>query len=138
MIKRAIPLFLTGALICSFLCVQISAQGSVLSDEDEIKAAVNTYSASPSKKVVVKMKDGRSYKGHIVGIEDDHFTLSDPVMNRRVDIPYRDVSSLKKAGLSKAAKTAIWIGVGAGIGALIIFGKRGRPLGTICPLGCGL
>jgi small nuclear ribonucleoprotein (snRNP)-like protein len=138
MIKRATRLFLIASLICSFLSVRISAQGSVMSDEDEIRAAANTYAASPNKKVVVKMKDGRSYKGHIVRVEADHFTLNDPSVNRRVDIPYRDVSSLKKAGPSKGAKTAIWIGVGAGIGALIIFGGRQRPLGTICPLGCGL
>jgi hypothetical protein len=125
-------------LIAVLVPIQAAAQGAVLGEAEKIRAAANTYSSSPRTIVVVKMKDGRSYKGRIERVEADRFTLYDPNSSRSVELAYADVSKLKKSGMSAAAKTAIWVGVGAGVGALIIFGRRQRPLGTICPLGCGL
>lgn len=112
----------------------VLAQIGSLSDAERIKAAASTYHASGTTKVSVELKSGRSYKGRITSVEDDHFILLDPDFNRQVPIRYDDVAKLRKKGLSKVAKTAIWVGVGAGIGALIVFGPRSGP--TICPLGC--
>ena len=133
--KSVFAAILTIAL---FLPALALPQSGKMSDAEKVKAAANTYLASGKVKVSVETKDGRSYMGFITSVEDDHFVLYDPDAARQVQIRYDNVVRLRKRGLSKAAKTAIWIGVGAGIGTLIIFGRPGRKIGPICPLGCGL
>ena len=130
--------FAATVVVCLILPIITPAQGGTLSEAEKIKALASTYHAAGKKSVSVEMKDGRSYKGQITRIEEDHFILLDPDTNREVQIRYDSVATMRKKGISKAAKTAIWIGVGAGIGTLIIFGRSGRTIGPICPLGCGL
>ena len=130
--------FAALAVVCLALPILAPAQGGSISDAERIKAVASTHHAAGRTKVSVELKDGRSYKGRITRIEEDHFILLDPDANREVQIRYESVAKLRKNGMSKAAKTAIWIGVGAGIGALIVFGRPGRTIGPICPLGCGL
>jgi hypothetical protein len=124
--------------VCLLLPAGTLGQVGTISQAEKIKATASTYHASGKATVSVGLKDGRSYKGRITRIEDDHFILLDPDANREVQIQYDSVSKLRKRGMSKAAKTAIWVGVAAGVGALIVFGRPGRTIGPICPLGCGL
>ena len=112
------------------------AQGGRPSEAEQIKARANTYLSSGNAKVSVELKDGRSYKGRITAVEAEHFILTDPNAGRDVPIRYDSVSKLRKRGMNRGAKTAIWVGVAAGIGALIIFGPRNGPFDTICPISC--
>ena len=129
---------LFAALAAAVVLVPILslAQGSSISEAERIRARANTYLFSGKVKVSVELKDGRSYKGRITAVEDDHLTLTDPVAGRDVQIRYDLVSKLRKRGMGRGAKTAIWVGVAAGIGALIVFGPRNGPLDTICPISC--
>ena len=126
------------AVVCLVLPGITNAQVATIGDAERIKAIAGAYHTAGNTKVSVELKDGRSYIGRITSIEEDHFILLDTNSNREARIRYDNVARLRKKGMSKAAKTAIWIGVGAGIGALIIFGRPGRTIGPICPLGCGL
>lgn len=112
------------------------AQGDGLSEAEQIRARANTYLYSGTAKVSVELKDGRSYKGRITAVEEDHFILVDPTAGRDVHIRYDSVSKLRKRGMGRGAKAAIWVGVAVGLGALIIFGPRNGPLDTICPISC--
>ena len=116
------------------LPVPAFAQGDRISKTEQIKAKANTYHTSGMVKVSVELNDGRSYKGRIAAVEEEHFILRDPNAGRDVQIRYDSVSKLRKRGMSRGAKTAIWVGVAAGIGALIIFGPRNGPFDTICPI----
>lgn len=131
-------IFAALVTIWAMLPVIAPAQGGSINDVERIKAAASTYHASGKTTVLVELADGRSYKGRITEVGDDHFVLFVPDANREVQIRFDSVATLRKKGMSKAAKTAIWVGVGAGIGALIIFGGTRGKIGPICPLGCGL
>ena len=111
------------------------AQRGTISEVEQIRAKAKTLS-SGRVTASVELKDGRTYKGVITGLEGEHFILLDPNAGREVRIRYESVEKLRKKGMSRGAKTAIWIGVAAGIGALIILGPRGGPVDTICPISC--
>ena len=111
------------------------AQGDTILEAEKIRAKADTLSYGRVT-VSVELKDGRSYKGRITSVEDGDFTLMDPNAGREVRIRHDIVAKLRKRGMSRGAKTAIWIGVAAGIGALVILGPRGGAIDTICPLSC--
>jgi small nuclear ribonucleoprotein (snRNP)-like protein len=111
------------------------AQGDKIGDAEKIRAKTDTLS-SASVTVSVELKDGRSYKGRITDVQDEHFTLTDPEAGLEIRIRYESVAKLRKRGIIRGAKTAMWIGVAAGIGALVILGPRGGAIDTICPLSC--
>ena len=111
------------------------AQGDKIGDAEKIRAKADTLS-SAGVTVSVELKDGRSYKGRITDVQDEHFTLTDPEAGLEIRIRYESVAKLRKRGMIRGAKTAMWIGVAAGIGALVILGPRGGAIDTICPLSC--
>jgi hypothetical protein len=121
--------------IVILLSVQALAQGDTILEAEKIRAKADTLS-SAGVTVSVELKDGRSYKGRITDVQDEYFTLMDPNAGREVRIRHDIVAKLRKRGMSRGAKTAIWIGVAAGIGALVILGPRGGAIDTICPLSC--
>jgi hypothetical protein len=123
-------------VVCVVFPSAVLMQVGTFSDAERIKSAASTYHRSPSTKVVVKMKDGKTHKGHITDVDADLFTIFDPKARREIQIRYDSVSELRRGGLSRSAKTALWIGVGAGIGAMVIFGPKSGGIGQICPLGC--
>jgi small nuclear ribonucleoprotein (snRNP)-like protein len=111
------------------------AQGDKIGDAEKIRAKTDMLS-SRSVTVSVELKDGRSYKGRITDVQDEHFTLTEPEAGLEIRIRYESVAKLRKRGMIRGAKTAMWIGVAAGIGALVILGPRGGAIDTICPLSC--
>ena len=131
--KRVFTALIAVAILMPILAF---AQGDRISEAEQIRVRANSYLFSGRAKVSVELKDGRSYKGRIVAVKEEHFILTDPNAGRDVQIRYDSVSKLRKRGMSRGAKTAIWVGVAVGIGALIIFGPRNGPLDTICPISC--
>ena len=123
-------------VVLTLMPVLAIAQGNRISEAEKIRARANTYHSAGKANISVELKDGRSYKGRIAAVEEEHFILTDPNAGRDVQIRYDSVSKLRKRGMSRGAKTAIWVGVAVGIGALIIFGPRNGPLDTICPISC--
>ena len=135
---RRKSVLVTVAALSFLFPVLAGGQVGTVSEVEKIRAAANTHHASRNTKVSVELKDGRSYKGRVTEVEGEHFVLLDAEAGREVRIRYDSVSKLRKRGMSKAAKTAIWVGAAAGVGALIVFGNARRKTGLICPLGCGL
>ena len=126
-----------AAVVAAVLLLPIFAlaQRGTISEVEQIRAKAMTLS-SGRVTVSVELKDGRSYKGVITGVEGEDLVLLDPNAGREVRIRYESVAKLRKRGMSSGVRTAIWIGVAAGIGALIISGPKSRPIDTICPISC--
>lgn len=101
----------------------------------QVQAEADRLMSGKRSKVVVKLKDGTRKKGYIALIGEHTFDLSDDA-GHITTIDYGEVEKIKKDGLSKGAKTAVWIGVAAGVVVLILTAKR-PGIGPICPLGCG-
>lgn len=79
-------------------------------------SSLNTVTSG--SKLVVKLKDGKSYGGRLSGVSDASLSLS--VKNRPVELKREDVQSVHRVGKNSATKaTLIGLGVGAGAGAVI-------------------
>src|SRR5215207_9206150 len=69
-------------------------------------------------KLVVKLKDGKSYEGRLSGVSDA--ALSMTVKGKPVESKREDVQSVYRLGKNSATKaTLIGMGVGAGAGAAV-------------------
>lgn len=124
-----LALFVTGAGV-------VPAQGVVDTNVQKVKSEIDRLGKGQTGMVEVKLNDGTKLKGYISQILEDSFDLTDPKTRRPTTIPYRDVAKVKRKG-TRGMKTAIGIATAAGIVVLILTLPRSRPLGTICPLGCG-
>lgn len=125
-----LALFATGASV-------VPAQNVVDTNVQKVKSKIDRLGKGQTGMVEVKLNDGTELEGYISQILEDSFDLTDPKTRRPTTIPYRDVAKVKRKGMSRVAKTAIGIAGAAGIVVLVLTLPRNRPLGTICPLGCG-
>lgn len=79
-------------------------------------ASLNTVTSG--SKLVVKLKDGKSFEGRLSGVSDASLSLS--VKDKPVDLKREDVQSVHRVGRNSATKaTLIGMGVGAGAGAAV-------------------
>ncbi|MGB7200909.1 MAG: hypothetical protein WBD16_01435 [Pyrinomonadaceae bacterium] len=137
MIPKLISLILIGLVVSVATVTAIVAQSGPDDDLDKVRKQIRKHGIGEELKVVVTLKDGRKLKGHITQILDDSFDLTDTNTKQPTTIPYRDVVKVKRLGMPKPAKTAIGIGIAAGIVILVLTVPRKGLLGPICPLGCG-
>jgi hypothetical protein len=137
MIRKLITLVLIGLVVSGANFTAIIAQSGPDADVDKVRTKIRKYGIGEESKVVVTVKDGTKLKGYITQILDDSFDLTDVETKQPTTIPYRDVAKIKRQGMSKGAKTAIGIGIAAGIVVLVVVSPKNGPLGPICPLGCG-
>lgn len=137
MLKKYLPLLILGTFLCGFGAQHAAGQLTQNDQREKIRFQVEGIASGKHNKAVVKMRDGSKRKGHIAKVGRETFELSDLGSRRITVIDYLDVAKVKRLGLSKAAKTALWIGVGAG--AVVLLVTLPKPsIGPICPLGCGL
>jgi len=69
-------------------------------------------------RLVVKLKDGKSYEGRLSGVSDAALSVS--VKGKPVDLKREDVQSVHRIGKNSATKAMlIGMGVGAGAGAAV-------------------
>ena len=135
MLKNLLPLLLLGTSLCTVVSRPVIGQLRPDDHSEKIKNEVQRILSGKRSKVVVKMKDGNNKKGYIARAEVDSFELSDLASGKRISIDYLDVEKVKKTGMSKGAKTAMWVGIAAG--AVVLLVTLPKPgLGPICPLGC--
>jgi len=135
MFRRYRPLVLFGILLFGMGFRPVIGQPTPNDHSDRIKHDVNQILSGKRSKVLVKMKDGSNKKGYIARADIGSFELSDTASGRLTSIDYLDVAKVKKTGMSKGAKTAMWAGIAAG--AVVLLVTLPKPgLGPICPLGC--
>jgi len=135
MLKRYFPLVLLGTLLFGAGIRPVIGQRATDDPREKTRSEIERILSGKRSKVVVKMKDGSDKKGYIARAEIDSFELWDSASGKRISIDYLDVEKVKKTGMSKGAKTAMWAGIAAG--AVVLLVTLPKPgLGPICPLGC--
>lgn len=105
-------------IICSMMLFASPAAGQANTNNalEKMKTDVYRFGTGEKAKVVVKMNDGTKHKGFILRTGDDSFDLADSKTKKSTSIAYRDVSQIKKPGLSKTA----WALIGAGVAAAVV------------------
>jgi hypothetical protein len=135
MLKNLFLPLLLGMALCTIASRPVIGQLTPDDHSEKIKSEIERILSGKRSKVVVKMKSGSDKKGYIARAEIDSFELWDSASGKRISIDYLDVEKVKKTGMSKGAKTAMWVGVAAG--AVVLLVTLPKPgLGAICPLGC--
>jgi hypothetical protein len=135
MIRNYLSLILAGLLIYGIVPQSAAAQTDARTEK--IKAELKLRATNGQSKVVIKLKRGGQVKGYITRTSEDSFELTNYRTNQTHTIAYDDVARVKKQGLSKGVKTALGIATVAGVVVLVLTLTGKKPLGTICPLGCG-
>ena len=126
MMKGYLSLLLLFSLLCAANPQSLLAQTSTGNSVQTVKTDVSRRGTGEKSKVVVKMKDGRKLKGFISQSGEESFDLTDSKTKQTTSLAYRDVTQVKKQGLSTAAKIAIGAGVVfLGVGVLAAATIRG-------------
>ncbi len=136
MIRKYLSLVLVGLMLYGGITQTAVAQPNTDKELEKVKTEIRKRGTGKESKVVVTMKDGTKLNGYISQILEDSFDLTDAKTKQPNTIPYRDMAQVKRLGMSKGAKTAITIGVVAGIAVLVLTLPGKGPLSGICPLGC--
>lgn len=109
--KLTLVLLLAAALLLPHAA---SAQSSSASTGEW--SSLNAVTSG--SKLVVKLKDGKSYEGRLSGVSDAALSMS--VKGKPVDLKREDVQSVHRIGKNSATKaTLIGMGVGAGAGVAV-------------------
>ena len=93
------------------------ARAKALAGPEQIKAEVFKRGTGEKAKVKVKLRDGSELRGYVSKADEQSFEVQQKD-GKSVTIPYGDAVSVRKQGMSRAAK----IGIGVGVGAAAFFG----------------
>jgi hypothetical protein len=136
MLQKYLSIVFIGLIVYAVNPQIIQAQSGKENSVEKIKNDIRRREAKGTK-IVVKLKDGTKLEGYITQVIEDSFDITNYKTQQTTTVPYRDVAQVKKQGLSKGAKVAIGVGAVAAIVILALTLPGKKPLGTICPLGCG-
>ena len=91
---------------------------------DPVLARAVATELGKGEHIVARLHTGETYRGHIVAIDESHFSIRLDQNKGILPISYADVVYLEQ-NLTKAAKILIGIGVGVGavLAALYIWGE---------------
>ena len=102
-----------------------SAEGA-----EEFKArAVQLFEQRAEAKVT--LLDGTKFRGRVLGVDTESFTIHDKAAARDRELRYMQVKEIAKSGLSRRTK-AILIPVAIGGGVLLVLCAGPYPIGFLC------
>ena len=81
----------------------------------KIKAQIQKRGTGEKATVKITLRDRTEMKGYISQIDADSFQVTDKKTGKVSTVSYDSVDRVRGGGLSRGAKIAIWIGVGAGV-----------------------
>jgi hypothetical protein len=124
-VKLRISLLVLAVLINSqFMLAQAKGGKS----PEQVKAEVLKRGTGEKAKVKVKLRNGSEVRGYISKADQDTFDVHGK-NSENVTLAYADVLSVRKSGISTAAK----IGIAAGVAALVIAAAAASALASLGP-----
>ena len=81
----------------------------------KVKTQVQERGTGEKAKVKVSLRDKTEIKGYISQINADSFQVTDNKTGKISTVSYDAVDRVRGRGLSRGAKIAIWVGVGAAV-----------------------
>ncbi|HET6976723.1 MAG TPA: hypothetical protein VFI24_10400 [Pyrinomonadaceae bacterium] len=115
MTRRLLTLSLAFAIVLTPLGPAVHAKKKPDQTPDKVKAEVESRITKKEEHVKVKLRSGSEVKGRITQSSDSGFTVIEDKSGSRTEIAYADVSNVEGRGMSKTKKTAIGLGIGAGV-----------------------
>ena len=115
-IKKQLAILISVALMAITLAFPANAQTTFDTQIESTRSKVEMLRASGNSKVEVKLKDKTKIKGHITGVDQDSFIVSDSKTGTTQTVAYAEVSEVKKSGGSSLKPWLILGAVAAGVG----------------------
>ena len=88
---------------------------------EKVRAGVMKLDVGPDAQVEVKLRNKTKLSGYIKESNDESFVVTDNMSGTDTVVAYPDVTQVKGNNLSKGAKIAIGLAIGAGVLAIIYF-----------------
>jgi biopolymer transport protein ExbD len=116
--KKQLSVFLLVFITVFSVTLPLTTQAQSTSETNSTRSKVQTLSVKRDKKIEVKLRDKKKYKGYITAVDADSFTLTDVKTSATQKISYTDVVDVKKA--SGGMSTKSWIIIGSVAAGAII------------------
>jgi hypothetical protein len=81
----------------------------------KVKTQVQERGTGEKARVKITLRDKTEVKGYISQIDADSFQVTDKKTGKVSTVTYDAVARVRGGGLSRGAKIAIWVGVGAAL-----------------------
>lgn len=120
MIKKHLAIALSAILTAISFGLPATARAQSTTDNDKIRARVQTLATSKDSQVQVKFRDKTKLKGYIDKVDLVAFTLRDSKNGTTQSIAYSEVESVTKASDGVSSKTWLILG-GVAAGAVTTF-----------------
>ena len=88
----------------------------------KVKTQVQERGTGEKATVRVTLRDKTEVQGYISQIDADSFQVTDKKTGKISSVTYDAVDRVRGGGLSRGAKIAIWVGVGAAVAVAIFLG----------------
>jgi len=116
---RRLTSFILAALIAIPLAPLQAAAGPNPEKEarlaEKVKAGIAKLGVGQESRVKLKLKNKTKLVGYVSGVEDEHFSLTDPDSGHATTIAYADVAQVQGNNLSTRTKIIITAAVVAGV-----------------------
>ena len=119
-IKKHLAIALSAILTAISFGLPATARAQSTTDNDKIRARVQTLATSKDSQVQVKFRDKTKLKGYIDKVDPVAFTLRDSKNGTTQSIAYSEVESVSKPGDGVSSKTWLILG-GVAAGAVTTF-----------------
>ena len=119
-IKKHLAIALSAILTAISFGLPATARAQSTTDNDKIRARVQTLATSKDSQVQVKFRDKTKLKGYIDKVDPVAFTLRDSKNGTTQSIAYSEVESVTKASDGVSSKTWLILG-GVAAGAVTTF-----------------
>lgn len=119
-IKKHLAIALSAILTAISFGLPAIARAQSTTDNDKIRARVQTLATSKDSQVQVKFRDKTKLKGYIDKVDPVAFTLRDSKNGTTQSIAYSEVESVSRASDGVSSKTWLILG-GVAAGAVTTF-----------------
>ena len=120
--RNLLALTLSGLLIHPAAAGPVTAQSRGAGDArrvEQVRAKISRLGTGEAAHVRVTLRDRRRVSGYVREAGAEDFVVVDPRTGVVTTIPYSQVKKVNHRGLPLAARMAIGLSIGAGIGILL-------------------
>ena len=120
-LKSKLSVFIIVSLLLSLVPANLFANPKISNEErqiQKIKTSLARLSKEKNVRLIVETREGKKISGILQEVNDEYFVIASDSGKETIPLPYPQVSSAKKGGISK--KTVIILGIAVAVFAIAL------------------
>ncbi len=114
--------FVSACVLAALICAPSVSAGQTTAGDEAGKWHAVVERLEPAALVSIRLKDGTRFKGTVLSVQDETFTVKP---HTRIPVPGRDVrfdtlASLERTSVGMSPGKKVLIGVATGAGAVLV------------------